>query len=80
MKLVLIRWFDSYGCSSSWTDIPESLVVAPLVCESVGWLAHDGTDCKVILPHRTTGEVRQGCGDFTIPACAIKEIIELVES
>ena len=50
MRLVLIEWVDSFGCSSSWEEIGD---LSPTVstCRSVGWLAYDGEDCKVIIPH-----------------------------
>lgn len=80
MRLVLIEWLDSVGCSSEWrrleVDHPQ-----PLTCRSVGWLVHDGDECKVIVPHVTeaTGEevTRQGCGDMTIPTKAILSVTEL---
>jgi hypothetical protein len=45
---------------------------------SVGWLAYDGEDCKVIVPHLSVesaeGIQQQGCGDMTIPTCAVLKI------
>lgn len=79
-RLVLIKWADSYGCSPRWEDLdgcdPQSLI-----CYSVGWLVHDGPDCKVIVPHITDPNSnvvkRQGCGDMTIPARAILRLVDL---
>lgn len=81
MRLVLIEWVDSYGCSSSWQSI-EDPFVAPraMLCRSVGWLAHDGEDCKVLIPHVAKvgpDEPDQGCGDMTIPARAVVRIANL---
>ena len=86
MQLVLVDWVDSFGCSSNWQplrvddlndDPPE-----PVVCHSVGWLAHNGKDCKVVIPHVSEIEprknVKQGCGDMTIPTKAILSITPLV--
>ncbi len=82
MKLVYIEWFDAYGCSSTWQDMPE-IKPSPIVCKSVGWLLHDGDDCKVIVPHTMPDDHDhanpQGCGDMTIPTVAIKRIVEMKE-
>ena len=79
LRLVLIEWLDSFGCSSTWEelagDAPE-----PLLCRSVGYLLHDTTSCKVIVPHVTQDDSHaplQGCGDMTIPACAIRKMVDL---
>jgi hypothetical protein len=80
MRLVLIEWLDSYGCSSQWRDL-NIVDVKPMVCRSVGWLLHDGKDCKVIVPHvsdqNIDHELGQGCGDMTIPTKAILSVINL---
>lgn len=82
MRLVLIEWVDSVGCSSSWADI-ETPFPKPhvLTCRSVGWLGHDGDDCKVLIPHvaEVKDDADQGCGDMTIPTVAITRMIDLVE-
>jgi hypothetical protein len=81
-RLVLIEWVDSFGCSSSWTSL-EGSRAAPLMCRSVGWLLHDTETCKVVVPHITNtdeGITRQGCGDMTIPTCAITRMIDLSET
>lgn len=79
MRLVMVEWLDSFGCSASWTPL-GSPTPTPLVCRSVGWLAYDGKDCKVVVPH-VAGEdepdARQGCGDMTIPTVAVRRIVDL---
>lgn len=81
MKLVLIRWEDTYGCSAQWEKIEQPLKPKILLCESVGWLAYDGEDCKVVIPHMTDRQhdvaAHQGCGDMTIPTRAVREIVPL---
>lgn len=77
-RLVYVEWVDSYGCSAVWqalaVDRPE-----PMLCRSVGWLVHDGKDCKVVVPHVARGmETPQGCGDMTIPTAAIVKLADLV--
>lgn len=80
MRLVLIEWLDSYGCSSNW-QLLEGCVPHLLHCRSVGWLVHDGEDCKVIVPHMTNADhptsPQQGCGDMTIPTKAILSFTDL---
>lgn len=78
--LVLIEWVDSYGCSSNWQPLAGASSV-PMVCQSVGWLLRDTSDCKVIVPHisdphhSTIGA--QGCGDMTIPTKAVIRVRRL---
>ncbi|MBX3317979.1 MAG: hypothetical protein KF902_14075 [Phycisphaeraceae bacterium] len=49
----------------------------PLTCRSVGWLAYDGKDCKLLIPHISEGE-DQGGGDMTIPTRAVRSMVDLV--
>jgi hypothetical protein len=54
-----------------------------MTCQSVGWLAHDGDDCKVLVPHVAQvggDEPDQGCGDMTIPARAVVKVVDLAPS
>lgn len=79
-KLVMIEWVDSYGCSTSWSEIPDLKNTKPVTARSVGWLLYNGSDCKVIVPHMSSTSPRlraQGCGDMTIPTQAIVRIQEL---
>lgn len=77
MKLVLIEWLDAHS-GRGWQTIDQlELAAEPLYCRSVGWLAHERSDCKVIVPH-VSGEkngttMLSGCGDLTIPnKCIVK--------
>lgn len=83
MRLVLIEWLDSLGCSPDWANL-EVNRAGPLVCRSVGWLLHDTDACKVVVPHITNADdptvTPQGCGDMTIPTCAVTRIVDLAES
>ena len=77
LSLVIIEWLDSYGVSSSWNTIELPLSPHALSVVSVGWLAHDGDDTKVLIPHVVlpSGDIdAQGCGDMTIPTVAITRI------
>ncbi len=81
MRLVLIEWEDSLGCSPSWAPLEDS-APSVLLCRSVGWLLYDGDECKTIVPHvtgRLDGVEPQGCGDMTIPATAVRRIVDLDE-
>ena len=77
MKLVLIEWQDSLGCSANWQKLDGVEPPKPLLCQSVGWLLYDGDDCKVVVPHVTRDHAsapRQGCGDMTIPTKCITKL------
>ena len=81
MKLVLIEWLDAFGCSTNWQDMSDVEETKLLVCQSVGWLASDRDECKVLVPHMTKSlDDPQGCGDMTIPTVAIQRIVELKEA
>ena len=83
MRLVLVEWEDSFGCSSRWREIPD-ITLTPLRCRSVGWLLHDGEACKVIIPHLSANDhahsLQQGCGDMTIPTRAVLRMVDLAET
>lgn len=82
-RLVYIEWVDSFG-GGGWQPMLESTEEPePLVCKSVGWLMVDGVHSKVIVPHiheaqEEIGAKLSGCGDMTIPACAVLRMIDLV--
>ncbi len=79
MRLVLIEWLDSCGCSADWRSL-DGYEARPLICRSVGWLLHDADDCKVIVPHVSESEPQassQGCGDMTIPTAAVRSVTDL---
>ena len=81
-RLVLIEWVDSGRNPNSWAafdDYPDPYI---LRCRSVGWLIHDGSECKVVAPHVMceSGHASapdQGCGDMTIPTCSITRMVDL---
>lgn len=82
MRLVMVEWVDSFGCSSDWQDLSDDREPKPMICRSVGWLFHDGPDCKVLVPHVADvpdGAPRQGCGDMTIPAVCVRRMVDLAE-
>lgn len=80
LRLVLIEWLDAFGCSSTWEEVGDVHPRA-MRCRSVGWLVHDGEDCKVVVPHLSEADhddvKQQGCGDMTIPTCTIRYMVDL---
>lgn len=80
MRLVLIEWLDSYGCSTNWQELADCNPDV-LKCQSVGWLLYDGDECKVIVPHLSehghANTAPQGCGDMAIPTQAVVRIVDL---
>lgn len=83
MRLVLVEWVDSMGCAPNWTRF-ESPLTPPRVpiCRSVGWLAHNGRECKVLLPHvsdggEETSDPQHSCGDMLIPTKSIVSMKDL---
>lgn len=81
MRLVMVEWVDSFGCSTEWAELDGEASPEPMVCRSVGWLLHDGDTCKVIVPHvaDVSDAKQQGCGDMTIPAECIRKMVDLAE-
>jgi hypothetical protein len=75
LRLVIIEWLDSFGCSSRWENLSNCDNPEPVICRSVGWLLSDTKACKVVVPHITPD---QGCGDMTIPTIAIVSMRDLV--
>ena len=83
MRLVLlVEWVDSYGCSPSWHGIDDPLPQPRIMtCLPVGWLAPDGEECTVLIPHvaKVGGdEPEPGCGEITIPTRAVVRIADLM--
>lgn len=75
MKLVLVEWLDSHS-GRGWQDFERLEQAAePLYCRSVGWIARENKDCKVLVPHisgeKNGNTALQGCGDLTIPTASI---------
>ena len=79
MQFVMIEWVDAFGCTPDWRELSEAddWEPAPILCRSVGWLCHDGKECKVVVPHVADSpgdDPKQGCGEMTIPTVAIRAI------
>ena len=83
MRLVIIEWIDSYGVGSEWESL-DNIIDESHICISVGYLAMDGKNIKVVIPHISPandiiGAKEKGCGDMAIPACSIIKTTDLIE-
>lgn len=75
--LVLIEWVDAAG-STGWTT-RELSDEPPLVMESVGWLAVDGKNVKILVQSYTEGsdkleQIASHCGEIVIPVQCVRAI------
>jgi len=79
VPLVLIRWVDSRRPVGDWVRLSELPEFTPVACASVGWLVHDGEDCKVLCPNM--GDLDdtdvQGSGIIQIPTRCVVEVVSL---
>ena len=76
MKLEIIVWVDSFGCSASWSELSNIEKFEPVHIRSCGWVAYEDECHIVVVPHLSParpelGMTQQGCGDMTIPQSAI---------
>lgn len=81
-KLLLVSWVDSSSHPDGWKPLDElGDDLEPVYCQSVGWLAGEGEDGIVLVPHISGGPDRgvreYGKGEITIPKRAIVETVVL---
>lgn len=79
MKLILIEWVDSHGCTPSWTSLENYRAVLPIM-KSVGWLVFEDENLYSVcgnISEETESTVFQGNGIMTIPKKAVLSLIEL---
>lgn len=78
---MLIRWVDSRRPVAEWVRLSDLPEFSPVACASVGWLVHDGEDCKVLCPNM--GDIdepeEQGSGLIQIPTKCIVSTTNLAE-
>ncbi len=51
-----------------------------MLCHSIGWITSKSKRVIVLVPHIAQNkdlEIRQGCGDMTIPLVAVRKIKRL---
>ena len=72
MQLVLVEWVDAVY-HDLWEHL-EDTDPTDMKVSSVGWLAKDTPDYKLVVPHQQASQVR---GGISIPSNAITKITEL---
>ncbi len=72
MQLVLIEWIDAVY-HDLWEPLDDT-DPTDMTVQSVGWLAKDTSEYKLVVPHQQCSQVR---GGFTIPSRAIVKIEKL---
>lgn len=78
-RLVLVEWIDSYSLNN-WRPL-DTIDASVLHCRSVGWVAAESKESITLVASvsgEKNGDVRLcGCGDISIPRCAIRKITRL---
>ena len=72
MQLVLIEWIDAVY-HDLWEPIDDT-DPTDMKVQSVGWLAKDTPEYKLVVPHQQCSQVR---GGISIPTKAIVKIKKL---
>ena len=72
MQLVLIEWIDAVY-HNLWEPIDDT-DLTDMKVTSVGWLAKDTPDYKLVVPHQQCSQVR---GGISIPTKAVVKIERL---
>ena len=67
-----IRWADSWGCTSSWDELPDECPPLPF-CESVGWVARENDEVIVLAPNWCENDGTDVCGRMVIPKRSVLE-------
>ena len=77
--LVLVEWEDSTQPVAAWQFLDQIENAAAILCQSVGFLIHDGADAKTLAPN--VGEIgtgrAQASGVVQIPTRSIRRIRKL---
>jgi hypothetical protein len=81
--LVLIEWEDSAQPVAKWTWLSDWTRFDVVLCQSVGWLVHDGAEVKALAPNLgalASDESAQVSGVIRIPARCVKRVVRLEEA
>ena len=73
MQLVLVEWIDAVY-HDLWETLDDT-EPTDMTVKSVGWLAKDTPEYKLVVPHQQCSQVR---GGISIPAKSVVKI-ELLE-
>lgn len=70
-NIELITWIDSFGCSSSWSEITND-PISLQYCYSAGFILKEDENYIVIASHyhesnENNGAIESACGEMTIP-------------
>ncbi len=79
MKLVLVKWVDSHGCTPQWQDLTDYETELPIM-KSVGWVIFENDKLLSVCGHIaevTDSTPFQGNGIMTIPKQALVSVREL---
>jgi hypothetical protein len=82
LSLVLVEWEDSAQPLAAWRWLSQCDEFPFVVCQSVGWLVHDGEHVKALAPNIGVcgdDEDAQVSGLIRIPARCIRRISVLTE-
>ncbi len=82
-RLVLIEWEDSAQPMPCWRWLSQCDEFDFVICQSVGWLVHDGKHVKALAPNIGScmnDEDKQVSGLIRIPARCIRKIATLSET
>ena len=72
MKIELIKWVDTFGCSPGW-EFEDELECKVTEVYSVGFVRKETDSVIVLIPHMSSAERTQIAGYICIPR---RQIIE----
>lgn len=76
LKKVYIKWIDSKSGSVEWEYLDDIEPLAPVPCQSIGFLLEDNEEYKTLASTMSESQV---WGRITIPACSIVDFQILSE-
>lgn len=72
MKIELIKWVDTFGCSQGW-EFEDEIECRVTEVYSVGFVRKETDSAIVLVPHISTAERPQIAGCICIPRQQILE-------
>lgn len=72
MKIELIKWVDTFGCSPGW-EFEDELECRVTEVYSVGFVRKETESVVVLIPHVSSAERTQIAGHICIPRQQILE-------
>ncbi|WP_304856359.1 hypothetical protein [uncultured Parasutterella sp.] len=79
MKIELIKWVDTFGCSQGW-EFEDEIERRVITVSSVGFVREETEKYVWLIPHISNAERTQVAGCICIPCRQIVERVELVNS